>query len=223
LGGAVRAGAEAFYYNSFRFLPANLLFGAALLVVATLLLVGPIGFVAAVGLIPLSAGVMRMATHYVRHRYVFFSEFWQPMRRWPGRVLLLGVAQLGLITVLVVDFLVGAGMESWFGTFLAVSALYALLVLWIFSLIVWPLVLDPEREDEPVRAQLRLAALLVLAHPVRMTVFGGVIGAIVLISTVAIVAIATFALALAWLVVAHYVLPAADRFEGRATLEVPED
>ena len=212
--------ADDFYYNSIRFLPANLIFGVGLLVVVGLLLVGPIGFLAAAILIPPTAGVTRMATYLTRERYLFFSEFWEPMRRHPVRVLGLGLAQLALVAVLLVDILIGAGMGNLFGTFLAVSAMYALAILWVYALIAWPLLLDPARENEPARAHLRLGALLLLAHPLRLGAMGAVLGAIALVSTVAIVAIATFVLSFLALAAAHYVLPAADRLEGRATLEV---
>ncbi len=67
---------------------------------------------------------------------------------------------------------------------------------------IWPIVIDPERSAEPVRSGVRLGALLVLAHPIRM----------------GLMAIITFAAAYVSLVAAHFVLPSADRLEGRETM-----
>jgi hypothetical protein len=49
----------------------------------------------------------------------------------------------------------------------------------------------------------------------RMAGLAVLVGVLLVVSTIAVAAIVTFALALAWLVVARSVLPAADRLEGR--------
>ena len=86
-------------------------------------------------------------------------------------------------------------------------------------LVVWPIVADPERLGDPVRSSVRLGALLVLAHPIRMGLLALVLGALALASIILVAAIITFAAAYLALAAAHYVLPSADRLEGRATLE----
>jgi hypothetical protein len=69
--------------------------------------------------------------------------------------------------------------------------------------------------NEPARERLRLAALLVLAHPVRVVGLGLVLAALIVISVVAVVALLTVSVAFAALVATRYVLPAADRLEAR--------
>jgi hypothetical protein len=121
---------------------------------------------------------------------------------------------------LAVDVQVGRLWESPIGGVLAVSALYGLTIGWVYTVVAWPIVLDPLRASEPLRARLRLAGLMILAHPLRMGGLALLVGAFLVASTVAVAAIVTVALAFAFLVVARYVLPAADRLEGRETVEV---
>ena len=79
-----------------------------------------------------------------------------------------------------------------------------------------PIVLDPARRGDSLVSRLRLAAMLLIARPLRMAGLALLVGVFLVASTIAVAAIVTFALALASLVVARSVLPAADRLEGRA-------
>jgi len=103
---------------------------------------------------------------------------------------------------------------------MAVFAFYTLLILWVLAWTVWPIVTDPERQGDPVRSGVRLGALLVLAHPIRLGLMALVLAAITLVSTILAAAIITFAAAYLALVAAHFVLPSADRLEGRETMIV---
>ena len=132
----------------------------------------------------------------------------------------LGVAQARQRSaVLVVDLLVGTSLGMPIGGVLVVSAVYGLAILWTYAVVAWPIVLDPRRRDEPLAARLRLAAMLLVARPGRMFSLAALVGIFLGVATVAVAAIVTFALALAWLVAARYVLPAADRLEGRPAVE----
>ena len=99
--------------------------------------------------------------------------------------------------------------------------MYGLAILWTYVIVAWPIVLDPLRRDEPIAARLRLAGMLVVAHPVRMAGLAVLLGLFIAIATVAVAAIVTFALAFACILAARYVLPGADRLEGRDTGDVP--
>lgn len=219
MGGAIRHAALDFYYNSWRFLPGNMAFGVVLIALIAAMATVPWGWVVAIGLIPPAAGCMRMATTLVRDGHTDFGEFLAVLRR-PWQPLVVGCAQLAIVVVLVVDVQVGRAWASPIGGVLVVSALYGFVIGWAFAIVAWPIVLDPVRRSEPLRARLRLAGLLLLAHPLRMGGLALLVGAFLLASTVAVAAIVTVALAFAFLVVARYVLPAADRLEGRETLEV---
>lgn len=217
----LRAAGSDFFYNSWRFLGANLLLGTFMVVVVLASVASAWMLIGVLILVPLAAGIMRMATRLTRDGHTDFSDFTEVLRR-PWRVLWLGAVQLVISGVLVADMSIAAAWQSWPGTFLVVSAGYGLLVVWAFALVAWPLLLDPERDAEGVRPRLRLALIVLLAYPLRIGLFALLIGALLLVATVAIAPIITFAIGLAWLAIARYVLPIADRVEGRETLVVDD-
>lgn len=211
-----------FYFNSWRFLGANILLGAVLVAFVVASLATPWGLLLAVLLVLPAAGTMRMATRLVRDFHTDLGDFAEIVRRpWP--VLGVGLAQLAVIVILVGDILIAAAWRSWPGTFLLIGALYALVALWAYSVVAWPLLLDPERDTEGVRPRLRLALVVFLVHPVRVGLFALLVGALLVLATIVIMPVLTFAVALLWLAIARYVLPVADRIEGRATMVVDED
>jgi hypothetical protein len=217
----LREALSDFFYNSWRFLGANLLLGTLMVLVILAAVASPVALLAVLALVPVAAGMMRMATRLIRDGHTDFSDFTEVVRR-PWRILALGALQLVVTAVLVADMSIAAAWQSWPGTFLVVSAGYGLLVLWAFALVAWPLLLDPERESDGVRKRLRLAFVVLLAYPMRIALFALLIGALLVFATVAIAPIITFAIGLAWLAIARYVLPIADRVEGRETLVVDE-
>jgi hypothetical protein len=211
--------AEDLYYHGVRLVVVNLVWGiAAVLTAFALTRSPPIGLLALVAMVPLSAGLMGMATTVVRDRTVVMSDFTRALRGRMWRLLALGVAQLAIVTLAVFDLLLGLQLGGVFGLVLAIIAFYTGIAIWVLALVVWPIVADPERREEPVRSNVRLGALLTLAHPVRMGLLALVLGAVTLASTVLVAAIITVSAAYVALVAAHYVLPSADRLEGRETL-----
>lgn len=224
-GGALRAALSDLYYNSWRFLGANLLVGLVLIGVGLLAIASLAALVGALLAVPPAAGLMRMATTLQRRGHTDFDEVWSQLRR-PRRAMGIGALQLFVLLVLVVDLVVGASISSFFGAFLSASAAWGLLIWWLYALALWPLLLDPVRDGEPVRASLRLAALVLLARPLRMVGLGLLLGALMLVSAITVAPLVTIAIALAWLVAARYVLPLAERVEGRTVadpLDVPTD
>jgi hypothetical protein len=210
--------AEDLYYHGVRLVVANLIWGIGALATAYLLTRTPLGALALVAMIPLSIGLMGMATALVRERSVVMSDFARAIGARFWRLLALGLAQLGLIVIAGFDLLLGLSLGGIVGLVLALVAFYSALAVGLLALTVWPIVTDPERRDEPVRAGVRLGALLVLAHPVRIGALAFLLAVLTLASTILAAAIITFAAAYIALVAAHFVLPAADRLEGRATL-----
>jgi hypothetical protein len=216
---ALRIAAEDLYYHGVRLVVANLVWGiGAVLSVFALTRSLPIGLLALVAMVPLTVGLMGMATAVVRERSVVMSDFPRALRGRAWRLLALGVAQIALVALAIFDLLLGLQLGGLFGLLLSIFAFYTFLAIWVLALVTWPIVADPERRDEPVRSGIRLGALLVLAHPVRMGALALVLGVLTLASTILVAAIITVSAAYAALAAAHYVLPSADRLEGRATL-----
>lgn len=219
----MRAALGDLYDNSFRFLGANLLLGIVLLIVAFLAIGTPLALVGLIVAVPFAAGLMAMATQLVRNEHCDFSDFTAELGR-PWRSLLIGAVQLLIGFVLVFDIVLGGGLSGALGAFLSVSALYGLLVWWLYAVALWPLLLDPLRAGEPTRRLLRLALVIVVARPIRLLLLGLLLGALLGVSTVAVAPLVTVSVALAWLVAARWVLPFADALEGRQPVDVePHD
>jgi hypothetical protein len=221
LGSAVRAAASDLYYNSWRLVPANLLWAVVVFVVAGLALVAP-PLIVLVPLVALPfAGLFRMTTRIARGEAV---SFWDGIEAWRHDV----PATLGLgASLLVAAVVFGSNVVNGLldgtpvGWVFAALAGWGLVGTWLYAWVAWPVLVDPVRAEQPVRQRLRLAALLVLAHPVRFGVLGLVLAVLLVASLIAIVALVVVSLAFAALVAARFVLPAADRLEARLALHAP--
>jgi hypothetical protein len=212
---ALRSAATDFYFHSWRLLPANVLWAFVSLVIVGLAILVP----ALIVLAPLAAlpvaGIFRIATRIVRGESV---SFWDGLSAWRSEMrpaLALGAGLLGAEVVLGFNFVTGILSDSLPGWAFATLAFWGLIGTWLYAWVAWPILLDPARAREPARDRLRLAALLLLAHPLRIVGLGLVLAVLVVVSTVAVVALVSVSVAFAALVAARYVLPAADRLEAR--------
>jgi len=215
---ALREAASDFYFNSWRLVPANALWGAAF--VGLLLLPIP-GLVTVIALPLLGlpvAVIFRLATLIARGDSVALSDGFD--RRIVGPGLIIGSTVVIAVVVFAVNVASGMANGEPLGWIFATVAGWSLVFVWIWSLVVWPVALDPLRLAEPLRDRIRLGTLLVLAFPIRLAMMSLVITLILGVSTVLFAALLTISVAYAALVSARYVLPAADRLEGRATAAV---
>ena len=215
VGGAIRAALQDAYYHSWRLLPANVVWAVVAATLATAALVVP----AAVLLLPLlalpTAGMFRVTTRIVRGGTV---SFWDAIDAWRIEVrstLAVGALIVAVALVLTANVFLGLDGSSPLGWALATLAAWGLVALWLFLWTLWPILTDPQRAGQPVRDRARLAALLVLAHPIRIGALALVLAVFLAASTVAIVALVSISASLAALVASHVVLPAADRLEAK--------
>lgn len=213
----MRLAAEDLYYNGVRLVVGNLAWGLGALLSVYAISRSWIGLLVLLVMIPLSIGLMGMASALVRERNVVMSDFARPIRGRFWRMVGLGLGELALIAIVAFDLVLAIGLGGVFGLMLGLVAFYSSLALFVLAFTVWPIVTDPARRDEPLRSGVRLAALLVLAHPLRLALMAAVLAVIGAISIILAAAILTVSAAYIALVAAHYVLPAADRLEGRAT------
>jgi uncharacterized membrane protein YesL len=216
----LRTAAEDLYYHGVRLVVANLVWGIAAVVTAFAVTRSVFGLLALLVMIPLTAGLMGMATALVREKSLVMSDFVRPIRGRFWRILGLGALQLAVTIIAGFDLMLGIQIGGIVGLVLAIIAFYTGLFLWVLAWTIWPIVTDPERLTEPIRSGVRLGALLVLAHPIRLGAMALVLAVISAVSTILAAAIITFAAAYVALVAAHFVLPSADRLEGRETMEV---
>jgi uncharacterized membrane protein YesL len=215
IGGAVRAAGRNAYYHSWRLLPANVIWVTTAIVLATAALVVPVALL----LLPLlalpTAGIFRVTTRIARGQAV---SFWDAMDAWRidvGRTLAIGTVVTVTTLVLGFNLISGLSSESALGWALATLAAWGIVATWLLAWIGWPLIADPDRAHLRFGDRLRLAALLLLAHPVRIGALGIVLAIFLALSAVAIVALLTISVSFAALVASQYALPGADRLEGQ--------
>jgi uncharacterized membrane protein YesL len=216
LRSAIRTAAFDFYYQSIRVVPANILWGIALLAVLAVATAG--GPLVTLAVAPLLAipyvGVVRLAALAARGRDVVLSDVWRAYREFGLPAFGIGILTTLAVALLASNLVVGATMGGLGGWVFATLAASGLLGIWVVGVPMWVLLVDPNRADRPLRDRLRLAVLLVLAAPGRMVAVGALLLVVLLISTVAFAALLTISVSYAALVAARYVLPLADRLEA---------
>jgi len=215
LRGAIREALSDLYYHSWRLVPANIVWSITALGVLIAVALLPFGLIAIPVLGIPTAGLFRMSGRIARGNAVSFWDAAAAWRRGLGSTLALSTGLTIFALVLGVNTLTGVLTATMVGWAFATLAFWGLLATWLFAWTAWPLLCDPARERWPARERLRLAALLTLAHPVRLGAMGLLLLVLLFASTVAIVAVLTISVAIAALIAARFILPAADRLDAR--------
>jgi len=215
IGQAVRLAAVDFYYNSWRFVPANVAWSIALLAILFAAVTWTPAIVLAVLLAMPIAGMHRMAAQLARDEPAGLSDFVEGMRRFGLRATgLLAVAAM-LAAVLVTNLFTGIGSDSPLGWFVGATALWGLVALAMFVVALWPVLVDPSREATPLRRRLQLAAMVVVGRPGRLFLLTALIAATLIASTALLGVIVLVGVAYASLLATRWVLPAVDELEAR--------
>lgn len=217
LGCALRDAGADFFYNSWRVVPLNVVWGIVFLVaLAATIAIHPVAglLVVTVTAIPL-AGLARLGGQATRGLDVNFSDSWEPIRQRPRAVVLAGVGFTLAVTVFTLNLIAGFAVGNALGWAFATAAGWGIVTTIGLGFTFWPLLTDPERDTAPSREIARLAALLVVAHPFRIAALSAVLVVLLAASTVAFAALISVSVGYAMLAAARYVLPAADRLEAR--------
>ncbi|MDQ3553298.1 MAG: hypothetical protein M3395_02670 [Chloroflexota bacterium] len=224
LGGALRAAAVDLYFNSWRLVPANAVWGLLLLLTVAAAVYWLLGAVVLLLLLAVpTAGIYRLAALIARGDASAFSDAVEAYRRYLRPALLLGLVGMLGTSIFGINILTGLlALGGPLGWAVATAAAWGLVILWAWLVCLWPLIVDPRREGGRLREQMRLAALLVLAFPLRIGALMMVTGVLLAVSTVLFAALITVSVAFCALLGCRYVLPAADRLEGRATVLIPD-
>jgi hypothetical protein len=214
---AFRIAATDFYYQSIRLVPANVAWGAGFLAVLGIAAwLSPILALLAAPLLCLPfVGIVGMAAQIVRGRDVVLSDMPTAMRAHALPALAAGGVLVAATVVFAANVGAGIGMGGPVGWGFATLAAWGLAGSWILALAFWPLLVDPARATVPVTRRTRLAALVVLAQPLRFAALAAALALVVLVSTIAFAALVSVSVAFIALVAARVVLPAADEFEAR--------
>jgi hypothetical protein len=223
VGAAIRAAFSDYYFNSMRLVPANVVWGAGLIIVVIVGLVWPLGGLLLLPLLALpTAGIFRLAARIVRVAPdVGRHDILWPYQQGAGSLLLIGVALVAVTLVLGTNLVVGIGQGEPGGWVFATLAGWGLVAIWAGALVVWPLIVDPARDGQPLLARLRLAGALLLVQPVRLGALAVAVALSAAISTVLTAALLTVSVSFVALVACRVVYPAADRLEAAAVGERP--
>jgi len=211
-----------FFFNSWRLVPANVIWGLGLIVVLAMSLVAPL--IGLIGLFFLSlptAGLFRLAALITRGEPVAFSDAIRAWRQFLLPALATGVVVGGAAVVLVFNMVAGFLSAELVGWAFATMALWGFAALLAVALAFWPLLVDPVRQSEPLRSRIQLAAAVILSKPGRFAALAIVVTTITVVSAILFAALLTVTVAYVALVMCRYVLPAADRLEGRRTEQEP--
>jgi hypothetical protein len=215
LGSALRQSVRDFYFNSWRLAPANLVWGIGFVGV---LLAGPLTVLGIVLLLLLAvplAGLHRMAALIARGEPAAFGDFVDGMRRFGGPAVLIAAGAAGLAIVFTTNVIVGfetGGPVAWF---VSAMALWGDVALAMFLVVIWPILVDPQREGLGMRRRLGLAGVMVIGRPGRVLVLTVLVALILLVSTVLFAAILLVSVAYVSLVSNRYLLPMLDALETR--------
>jgi uncharacterized membrane protein YesL len=197
-------------------LGANLVWSAVAVVVAATIIASPFGLVLVPVLSVPLAGLFRVATRIVRERGgVGLDDALDGWRVQAVRSLGVGGGFVAAWVILALNIVIGTGTGGLLGWAIAIVAAWTLVGTWLLFWTAWPLLTDPERENRSLRDLGRVAAILVLAEPVRIGILGLSVAILLILSTVAVVPLVTVSLAIAGLASSAVVLPAADRLESR--------
>ena len=215
IGQAIRLAGSDLYFNSLRFVPANVVCALGLLAVLFAAISWPPALVLGALLAVPIAGIHRMAALLARGEATSISDFVGGMRRFGLQAtgVLAGTAILAV--VLVTNVLTGFASEGPIGWFVGATALWGLVALVMVLIAIWPVLVDPRREDRPLRRRLQLAGLVLIGRPGRLFLLTVLIVAILVVSTVLLGAIVLVGIAYTSLLATRWVLPAADDLEAR--------
>lgn len=213
LRAALRQAVTDLYFNSWRLAPANLVWGAILVLAFVAGPLSLLGMALLLGLAVPTAGLYRMAALIARGEPTTFSDFIGGMGRYAIRALGVSAGAAVLAFVFTTNVLVGLGTDSPAGWFVSAMALWGLLGLGMLLVAFWPLLADPRREALGLRGRLALAGVVVIGRPMRSLALTVVVTAILVVSTVLFAALVIVSVAYVSLVSARYVLPLADEVE----------
>jgi hypothetical protein len=219
IGRALRDAAVDLYYHSIRLVPANLTWGAALVLVLVLASQGAwlLTLLASPLLTLTLVGVARLAGHMVRGEEVVLSDAWSAARERARPAVLLGIVSVAATAILGTNIVVGLATGTPVGLMLAALAAWGLVGLWLTSLPFWILLSDPVRTAWSAADVIRLTALLLLARPLLLVGLGVASALVLVVSAILVAALLIFAVAYAALITAHVILPAADRLSAQSS------
>ena len=206
-----------------RLVPANLVWALVAVALGSLIAASRVALILLPVLAIPTAGVFRVAAGIVRGEPAAFGDAFGAWRTGAMQSVALGAALLVAVEVPAVNIVAALASGSPLGLASATLAGWMLLAVWAYAWVVWPLLADPRRADQSVRYRLRLAGLLLLAHPVRLAILAAALALFLAVSAITVVPLVTVSVSLAALAAGRAVLPASDALERRVSARTRSD
>jgi len=215
IGRATRQAATDLYFNSLRFVPANVLFALGVLAVLFATALWPPAIVLTLALAAPLAGIHRMAALLARGEAASIGDFVDGVRRFGLRATGIAALLAILVAVLVTNVITGFESGGPIGWFLGATALWGLVAVAMFAVAIWPVLVDPRHEAAALRRRVQLAGLVLIGRPGRLFLVTLAIAAILVGSTALLGAIVLVGVSFSSLLATRWVLPAVDELESR--------
>ncbi|MFL5711903.1 MAG: hypothetical protein ACJ77W_08500 [Chloroflexota bacterium] len=221
-GGPFRLAVTDFYFDSLRLVRANLVWAGGLILAVVVGIGWPFGGLVLLCALALpTAAVFRTAGDIVRPDTVAGQhELRWAFGRPAGRLLLVGLSFVIAVTVCAWNVVGGLASGGPYGWAFATLAAWGLVASWCLAVVVWPVLVDPERPDRPLTDDLTLALQGIFTEPRRMVRLALVTGLIVIVSVVLTAAILTVSVAFVALLGCRTVYPIVDRLEAQSAVPV---
>ena len=220
--GSLRRALTDFYFNSIPLVAANIVWGIGVILTLGVATASPLlALLLAIALALPTAGIFRLATVIARDEPASFSDAMGAWRLYPRPALMAGALVVGCAIVLGFNFVIGILSGNLVLLMIGTLAAWGLVVLFMGVSAFWPVLLDPARQQDPIRTKVKVALAVVFVAPGRYLGLSVVIAFVLIVSTVAFAALLTISIAFVALTLCRYVLPTADRLEGRATFAEP--
>lgn len=187
----------------------NLALVVAVAVVLTLLLLTNLALLLVPLLAPLVCGLLRLATVAHRDEVVTLRTAVPGIRhRWRAKVGL-AAAQSLILLLAALNVMLAPAIGGPFAALSVGTSVYLALAVAGYAMVGWTLLCDPRRESQPIRQLARLALVVLVRRPLAILFFLVVTAlAVVIVSNLVVPAL--FLPSMILLLVARYVLPAAD-------------
>jgi hypothetical protein len=212
LGRAIRGSFQAYLDDILLFFVVNVAVVTAFVLLAVARSVFPPLLILAPLLALPVAVLMRLAVATARDEAPTWRVAAGEFGRLGGRKLLLGAGQLALMAVGLTNLIVSDDIGGLAGVVSALVGVYAVVLTSLYAFALWPIVCDPRREAS-LRAQLRLAVVLLMTRPLQLGVLGLIAG-LALVLSVQLIVPAVILPSLVLIMVAGYVVPAIDRLRA---------
>lgn len=210
LAAAIRLSVTGLIESLHAFLAWNLVLVVAAAVNVFLLTLSSLALLLVPFLAPLVCGVVRLATVASRGDHVALRTAMPGIRHRLWTKVGLAAVQCVLLLLTTLNLLVAPAIGGLLAGLSMATSVYVAATLFAYAAVGWTLLCDPRRESLPLGELARLSLSIVLRHPLQV-IFMLVVIALATVVVYNLVAPSLFLPSMVLLLVAGYVIPAADR------------